>query len=65
MTTGEQSNMGTYNRNFEYYDSEFCSFDKSLFATWKNKDSIEFGNAVKNGELTKHYSFSYSNSETS
>lgn len=44
--TGITTNIGTYKRQFSYFDTEFCSFDKFLFATWNEKDSIPFGNAL-------------------
>lgn len=44
--TGLITNIGNYNRQFSYSDTEFCSFDQFLFATWKDKDSISFGNAI-------------------
>lgn len=43
--TGMIMNIGTYNRQFSYYDTDFCSFDKFLFATWNEKNNINFGNA--------------------
>lgn len=44
--TGEITNIGNYRRQFNYSNTEFCAFDKFLFATWENKDIIPFGNAL-------------------
>lgn len=45
--TGEAVNIGTYKRQFSYAGTEFCAFDKFLFATWKDKDDIDYGNALE------------------
>lgn len=37
--------IGSYNQQYEYWATEFCRFDKFLFADWK-KDEIDFGNAL-------------------
>ena len=29
-------------------NTDFCSFDKFLFANWKKKDVVDFGNALYN-----------------
>ena len=44
--TGEIANIGTYAKQFSYTNTEFCSFDKFLFKSWKNKEKISFGNAL-------------------
>ena len=43
------TNIGEYRptRQFQYAMTEFCAFDKFLFSTWAEKDSSEWGNAVK------------------
>ncbi len=48
--TGRTTNIGNYKRQFDYADTEFCAFDKFLFATWKDKDKIEFGNALSDSK---------------
>lgn len=45
--TGMTTNIGDYKRQFPYRDTEFCEFDKFLFANWKEKDEIGWGNALK------------------
>lgn len=49
LRTGIITNIGEYreDRQFQYAMTEFCTFDKFLFATWKQKDEIEWGNALK------------------
>lgn len=49
LRTGITTNIGEYReeRQFQYATTEFCAFDKFLFATWKQKDEIEWGNALK------------------
>ncbi len=46
LHTGVPTNIGKYNRQFWYGETEFCKFDKFLFATWKQKDTSEYGNAL-------------------
>lgn len=46
--TGETASIGTYSKPFSYTNTEFCSFDKFLFKSWKNKEKIAFGNALNN-----------------
>lgn len=47
--TGLTTNIGEYraNRQFQYSMTEFCAFDKFLFSTWTEKDTIEWGNTLK------------------
>lgn len=47
--TGRTTNIGEYrkDRQFQYAMTEFCAFDKFLFATWSDKDTMEWGNALK------------------
>lgn len=47
--TGLITNIGEYRkgRQFQYTMTEFGAFDKFLFSTWKEKDTIEWGNALK------------------
>ena len=47
--TGHITNIGEYRPmlQFQYAMTEFCAFDKFLFSTWAEKDSSEWGNAVK------------------
>lgn len=49
LRTGIITNIGEYreDRQFQYAMMEFCAFDKFLFATWKDKDKLEWGNALK------------------
>ncbi len=47
LRSGLITNIGNFERQFKYADTEFCAFDQFLFATWKNKDTISFGNALK------------------
>lgn len=49
LRTGIITNIGEYreDRQFQYAMTEFCAFDKFLFSTWKQKDKIEWGNALK------------------
>lgn len=44
--TGRINNIGGYDRQFPYTETEFYDFDQFLFSTW-NKDNISWGNAVK------------------
>lgn len=46
LQSGEVTNIGDYRRQFSYSDTGFCAFDKFLFATWKDKETIPFGNAL-------------------
>lgn len=48
LRMGVPAFIGSKKRPFSYSESEFCHFDKFLFATWKDKESIEFGNALPN-----------------
>ena len=49
IRTGIVTNIGNYDRQFPYYETEFYEFDKFLFATWrdkpngKGKDELSFG----------------------
>jgi len=43
---GHANNIGNYKRQFSYENTEFCHFDKFLFATWKDKEKIDYGNAL-------------------
>lgn len=45
LHTGKTNNIGDYDHQYWYRFTEFCEFDKFLFAEWK-KDEIPFGNAV-------------------
>lgn len=49
LRTGIITNIGEYreDRQFQYAMTEFCAFDKFLFSTWKQKDKIAWGNALK------------------
>lgn len=49
LKTGIKTNIGEYreDRQFQYAMTEFCAYDKFLFATWKDKDKIAWGNALK------------------
>lgn len=47
LQTGLITNIGKYNRQFNFGETEFCKFDKFLFATWKDKEKINFGNALE------------------
>ena len=44
--TGTFNVIGDYDRQYEYWDTEFCRFDKFLFSGCR-KDKIEFGDAIK------------------
>ena len=44
--TGLITNIGNYRRQYSYTDTEFCKFDKFMFASWDDKDSIPWGNAL-------------------
>ena len=35
--SGMATNIGTYDRQYSYQETEFSNFDKFLFATWKDK----------------------------
>ena len=45
---GGSNHIGTYSKQFSYCNTDFCSFDKFLFANWKKKDVVDFGNALSN-----------------
>lgn len=47
--TGLITNIGEYRkeRQFQYITTEFAAFDKFLFATWTEKDTMDWGNALK------------------
>lgn len=47
--SGTANNIGTYDRQFAYKDTYFAAFDQFLFATWKDKEIIGFGNAIPVG----------------
>lgn len=49
LRTGIITNIGKYreDRQFQYAMTEFCAFDKFLFSTWKQKEEIEWENALK------------------
>lgn len=49
LGTGITTNIGEYraDRQFQYAMTEFCAFDKFLFSTWKQKEKIAWGNALK------------------
>lgn len=47
------TNIGNYDRQYPYYETEFCNFDKFLFTSWRNKpngrgkDQISWGVPVE------------------
>lgn len=43
---GVPANLGSYARQYEYANTEFCEFDRFVFGEWK-KETIEFGNALQ------------------
>lgn len=45
--TGLITNIGDYDRQFNYANTDFCNFDQFLFATWKDKEILPFGHAVQ------------------
>lgn len=47
--TGLITNIGEYRkgRQFHYASTVFCEFDKFLFATWTNKETVGWGNGMK------------------
>ena len=45
IRTGFPSNIGYYDRQFEYANTDFCEFDRFLFGGWE-KEKIEYGNAL-------------------
>lgn len=47
--TGRKTKIGEYRkgRQFRYITTEFAAFDKFLFATWTEKNTIDWGNALK------------------
>jgi hypothetical protein len=44
--TGLITNIGNYKRQYSYSETEFCNFDKFMFASWNDKDTIPWGNAL-------------------
>lgn len=40
------TNIGNYKHQYRYSDTEFYRFDEHLFARWKDKDEVEWGNAL-------------------
>lgn len=40
------ASIGSFERQYSYSLTNFCDFDKFLFAGWKDKDQIEWGNAL-------------------
>lgn len=48
LNTGITTKIGSYDRQFNYSNTNFCDFDKFLFSTWKNKDSLDFGHITNN-----------------
>lgn len=48
-TTGLIVNIGEYreDRQFKYSETEFYKFDEFLFSSWKQKNDIDWGNALK------------------
>lgn len=49
MRNGLKTNIGEYRegRQFQYVLTEFCAFDKFLFSKWKEKESLNWGNALE------------------
>ena len=49
LHTGVITNIGSYERQYTYSETDFCDFDKFLFVTWrdkqngKGKDEITWG----------------------
>lgn len=41
------TNIGNYKRQYGYRDTEFHRFDEHLFARWEDKNTTEWGNAIK------------------
>ena len=41
------TNIGDFNRQYGYRETMFYRFDEHLFARWKDKDTITWGNAIK------------------
>lgn len=44
--TGFITNINGYRRQYNYKDTDFYRFDNHLFARWKDKDLVEWGNAL-------------------
>ncbi len=45
--TYHYTNIGNVHRQYEYKDTDFYRFDEHLFANWNDKDTIDWGNALK------------------
>ena len=41
--TGYVTNIGNFERQYSYRETDFYNFDKFLFTTWKDKDKIPWG----------------------
>ena len=41
--TGYITNIGSFNRQYPYNETDFYWFDKYMFATWKDKDTLPWG----------------------
>lgn len=48
LRTGLITNIGTYERQRSYHETDFCAFDRFLFCEWKNKDRITWGSMLDN-----------------
>lgn len=52
VMTGLTTNIGNYDRQYAYKETDFCKFDQFLFSTWSDekcknrKENIPWGNAV-------------------
>ena len=44
--TGIITNIGNYKRQYPYTDTDFFDFDKFMFYSWKDKETIPWGNAL-------------------
>lgn len=45
--TGLITNIGNYKRQYPYDETEFFRFDKFMFTSWNDKDTIQWGNALQ------------------
>lgn len=46
VKTGVITNIGDYNRQFSYRETQFYRFDQFLFSTWKDKNNVDFGHVA-------------------
>ncbi len=47
VNTGLINNIGNFKHQYSYTETDFFCFDNHLFARWETKDTMEWGNALR------------------